>query len=258
MKKSLWLLAVLLAGCLATPIQAQTQTLPGVTIQLAPQSVPAAGEEQAGGAELSVNLQILLLFTVLAIAPLIVVMMTSFTRMVVVLSFVRQAIGTQPMPPAQLILGLALILSGFVMAPVFGQINSQALQPYLNDEINQSEALELAAAPLRAFMLKQTREQDLELFVELSQAPRPEGPEDIPLHVLVPGFVLSELRLAFQIGFVLFIPFLVIDMVVASVLMSMGMMMLPPVMVSLPFKILLFVLVDGWYLIVRSLVGSFA
>jgi flagellar biosynthetic protein FliP len=258
MKQLIWLLVVLSLGGVATPVQAQTPTLPGVTIQLNPPSVSAAGEKQEGGAELSVNLQILLLFTVLAIAPLIVVMMTSFTRMVVVLSFVRQAIGTQQMPPAQLILGLALILSGFVMAPVFGQINSQALQPYLNDEITQSEALELAAAPLRTFMLKQTREQDLELFVELSQVPRPEGPEDIPLHVLVPGFVLSELRLAFQIGFVLFIPFLVIDMVVASVLMSMGMMMLPPVMVSLPFKILLFVLVDGWYLIVRSLVGSFA
>jgi flagellar biosynthetic protein FliP len=258
MKKLLWLLAALCLIGLVSPAQAQTQTLPGVTIQLDPQSAPAAEEDQKGGAELSVNLQILLLFTVLAIAPLIVVMMTSFTRMVVVLSFVRQAIGTQQMPPAQLILGLALILSGFVMAPVFGQVNSQALQPYLNDEINQSEALERAAAPMRTFMLKQTREQDLELFVELSQTPQPEGPDDIPLHVLVPGFVLSELRLAFQIGFVLFIPFLVIDMVVASVLMSMGMMMLPPVMVSLPFKILLFVLVDGWYLIVRSLVGSFA
>jgi len=194
---------------------------------------------------------------VLALGPLLVVMMTSFTRMVVVLSFVRHAIGTQQMPPAQLIIGLALILSAFVMAPVFQEINTLALQPYMADQISQSEALELASGPMRTFMLKQTREQDLALFVDLSHMEPPESPDDIPLHVLVPGFVISELRIAFQIGFVIFIPFLVIDMVVASVLMSMGMMMLPPVMVSLPFKILLFVLVDGWYLLVKSLVVSF-
>jgi len=224
----------------------------GITLQLVPDV-----RGGASGDEMSVNLQLLLMFTVLALGPLLVVMMTSFTRMVVVLSFVRHAIGTQQMPPAQLIIGLALILSAFVMAPVFQEINTLALQPYMADQISQSEALELASGPMRTFMLKQTREQDLALFVDLSHMEPPESPDDIPLHVLVPGFVISELRIAFQIGFVIFIPFLVIDMVVASVLMSMGMMMLPPVMVSLPFKILLFVLVDGWYLLVKSLVVSF-
>jgi flagellar biosynthetic protein FliP len=250
LKRVVW--GPVLVVLLTCPGPLFAQSLPGVQIQLTPPDSTAAA---AGG--LSINLQLLLLFAVLALAPALVIMMTSFTRMVVVLSFVRQAIGTQQLPPAQLILGLSVILSAFVMAPVFGQINETALQPYLQEEISQGEALQLAAAPLRTFMLNQTREQDLELFVSLSGADAPAGPDELPLHVLVPGFVLSELRMAFQIGFVLFIPFLVIDMVVASVLMSMGMMMLPPVMVSLPFKILLFVLVDGWYLIVRSLVASF-
>lgn len=251
MRRSLLLLAVLLVALMALP--AHAQTLPGVSLKLNP---PAA-DSTSGGGELSVSLQVLLLFTVLALAPTIIVMMTSFTRIVVVLSFVRQAIGTQQMPPGQLIIGLALILSAFVMAPVMGQMNSQALQPYMAGQITQQQALDNAAKPLRVFMLKQTREDDLALFVEMSHTPPPTTPEDIPLHVLIPGFVISELRVAFQISFVLFVPFLVIDMVVASVLMSMGMMMLPPVMVSLPFKILLFVLVDGWYLIVKSLVASF-
>jgi flagellar biosynthetic protein FliP len=241
---------LILAACAAP---AGAQSLPGVTIQLTPPAQDAAQPQ----AELSVNIQILILFTVLAIAPALIIMTTSFTRIVVVLSFVRQAIGTQQMPPAQLIVGLSLILSAFVMAPVFGEINTTAIQPYVKGEITQPEALDRAVVPMRQFMLKQTREADLALFVELSGTPPPAGPEDIPLHALVPGFVISELRVAFQIGFVLFIPFLVIDMVVASVLMSMGMMMLPPVMVSLPFKILLFVLVDGWYLIVKSLLASF-
>lgn len=248
-----WLGAILLVAVIAAPWGAtQAQTVPGVTLQLTPDV-----RGGSSGDELSVNLQLLLLFTVLALGPALVVMMTSFTRMVVVLSFVRHAIGTQQMPPAQLIIGLALILSAFVMAPVFTQINTDALQPYLQHQISQPEALAKATVPLRTFMLKQTREQDLALFVELSEMAPPETQDDIPLHVLVPGFVISELRMAFQIGFVIFIPFLVIDMVVASVLMSMGMMMLPPVMVSLPFKILLFVLVDGWYLLVKSLVVSF-
>ena len=251
MTKLLLLSAALIVALAAVP--AHAQALPGIGIKLNP-ATPADG--QSGG-ELSVNLQILLLFTVLALAPTIVVMMTSFTRIVVVLSFVRQAIGTQQRPPAQLIIGLALILSAFVMAPVLGEVNTQSLQPYMKGEITQEQALDNAVKPMRDFMLKQTREADLALFVEMSQTTPPSGPEDIPLHVLIPGFVISELRVAFQISFVLFVPFLVIDMVVASVLMSMGMMMLPPVMVSLPFKILLFVLVDGWYLIVKSLVASF-
>ena len=248
---------VLLALFLAMPwcagyAQAQPPALPGLTLQLSPDA-----HGSASGQGLSLNLQVVLLFTVLALGPMLVVMMTSFTRMVVVLSFVRHAIGTQQLPPAQMIIGLALILSAFVMAPVFGQIQTQALKPYMDNQISQSEALAKAAVPLRAFMLRQTREQDLALFVELAHMDPPATPDDIPLHVLVPGFVISELRVAFQIGFVIFIPFLVIDMVVASVLMSMGMMMVPPVMVSLPFKILLFVLVDGWYLLVKSLVLSF-
>jgi flagellar biosynthetic protein FliP len=246
----LFLLILVLVAGPGSP--AAAQTVPGVSLQLSPDT-----RGGASGGELSVNLQLLLLFTVLALGPAIVVMMTSFTRMVVVLSFVRHAIGTQQMPPSQLIIGLALILSAFVMAPVFQQINADALQPYLDHQISQSDALAKAEVPLRTFMLKQTREQDLALFVELSHMDPPATPDDIPLHVLVPGFVISELRIAFQIGFVIFIPFLIIDMVVASVLMSMGMMMLPPVMVSLPFKILLFVLVDGWYLLVKSLVVSF-
>ena len=251
--KNLVLLLVLAALlCPWATAFAQTPAQGGITLQLSPNV-----HGGAAGDEMSVNLQLLIMFTVLALGPLLVVMMTSFTRMVVVLSFVRHAIGTQQMPPAQLIIGLALILSAFVMAPVGQEINQLALQPYLADQISQSEALELAAGPMRTFMLKQTREQDLALFVDLSHMDPPETPDDIPLHVLVPGFVISELRIAFQIGFVIFIPFLVIDMVVASVLMSMGMMMLPPVMVSLPFKILLFVLVDGWYLLVKSLVVSF-
>jgi flagellar biosynthetic protein FliP len=250
--KSRGLLACVLLLIILAPIPAHAQGVPGISVQLSPD---AAGT--AKGSELSLNLQLLLLFAVLALGPALVVMMTSFTRMVVVLSFVRHAIGTQQMPPAQLILGLALILTGFVMAPVFHQIHSDAIVPFMDEQITQSQALERAAVPLRTFMLKQTREQDLALFVDLSGTAAPNEPDDIPLHVLVPGFVISELRMAFQIGFILFIPFLVIDMVVASVLMSMGMMMLPPVMVSLPFKILLFVLVDGWYLIVRSLVASF-
>jgi len=251
MKRLALLATIALVAVLAMPVSAQT--VPGVSITL-DQGTPAAGES---GSTLSVNLQVLLLVSVLALAPMLVVMMTSFTRLVVVLSFVRQAIGTQQMPPGQLIVGLAVILSAFVMAPVLGEMNSQALQPYLDGQITQQEALQKAATPLRTFMLKQTREQDLALFVEMAHVDPPATPDDIPLHVLIPGFVISELRIAFQISFVLFVPFLVIDMVVASVLMSMGMLMLPPVMVSLPFKILLFVLVDGWYLIVKSLVASF-
>jgi flagellar biosynthesis protein FliP len=249
---TLLLLALALVCPWAAAVAQSSAPGGGITLQLSP-----AVRGGASGDEMSVNLQLLLLFTVLAMGPLLIVMMTSFTRIVVVLSFVRHAIGTQQMPPAQLIIGLALILSAFVMAPVFQEINTQALQPYLADQITQSEALQKASGPMRTFMLKQTRERDLALFVDLSRMDPPATPDDIPLHVLVPGFVISELRIAFQIGFVIFIPFLVIDMVVASVLMSMGMMMLPPVMVSLPFKILLFVLVDGWYLLVKSLVVSF-
>ncbi|AST92047.1 MULTISPECIES: flagellar type III secretion system pore protein FliP [Sutcliffiella] len=203
------------------------------------------------------SVQLLLLLTVLSIAPAILIMMTSFTRIIIVLSFVRTSLATQQMPPNQVLIGLAMFLTFFIMAPTFGQINEQALTPLFNEEITLDEAYELATVPIKEFMSKHTRQKDLALFMDYTGMERPETLEDIPLTVLVPAFAISELKTAFQIGFMIFIPFLVIDMVVASVLMSMGMMMLPPVMISLPFKILLFVLVDGWYLVVKSLLQTF-
>ncbi|MFS0865093.1 flagellar type III secretion system pore protein FliP [Fredinandcohnia sp. 179-A 10B2 NHS] len=205
----------------------------------------------------STSVKMLLLLTVLSIAPSILILMTSFTRIIVVLSFVRTSLGTQQMPPNQVLVGLALFLTFFIMAPIFSEVNEQALTPLFNEEINLEEAYERAATPFKEFMSVHTRQKDLELFLNYSGAERPTSIEDIPLTALVPAFAISELKTAFQIGFMIFIPFLVIDMVVASVLMSMGMMMLPPVMISLPFKILLFVLVDGWYLIVKSLLQTF-
>jgi flagellar biosynthetic protein FliP len=225
--------------------------------QMALPKVSVQVDESEDAKDLSVTLQILLLLTVLTLAPSILIMLTGFIRIVVVFSFLRQAIGTHQMPPNQLLVGLAIILTVFVMAPTIKQVNDTALQPYLNDEITQQEAYDIGIQPIREFMLKQVREQDLALFVSLSGMDKPESPADLPTYLIIPGFVISELRIAFQISFILFIPFLIIDMVVASVLMSMGMLMLPPIMVSLPFKILLFVLVDGWYLIVKSLVSSF-
>jgi flagellar biosynthetic protein FliP len=207
--------------------------------------------------EVSGALKLLLVLTVLAVAPAILILMTSFTRIVVVLSFVRNALATQQMPPNQVLVGLALFLTFYVMAPVWTQVNETALQPYLAGEISQEEAVELGAKPVRDFMLRQTREKDLALFLGIGGLPKPETPADLPTYVIVPAFCLSELKTAFQIGFLIFVPFLVIDMVVASTLMSMGMLMLPPMMISLPFKILLFVLVDGWNLITRSLLLSF-
>jgi flagellar biosynthetic protein FliP len=193
------------------------------------------------------------MLTVLSLAPSILVLMTSFVRIVIVLSFVRTALATQQMPPNQVLIGLALFLSFFIMAPTFQEVNDQALTPLFNEEINLEEAYSRASLPLKEFMSAHTRQKDLALFLEYSKAERPETVADIPLTTLVPAFAISEIKTAFQIGFMVFIPFLVIDMIVASVLMSMGMMMLPPVMISLPFKILLFVLVDGWYLVVKSL-----
>ncbi|WP_456271534.1 flagellar type III secretion system pore protein FliP [Bacillus sp. AK031] len=205
----------------------------------------------------STSVKLLLLFTVLSIAPSILILMTSFTRIMIVLSFVRTSLATQQMPPNQVLIGLSLFLTFFIMAPTFQEVNETALTPLFNEEINLEQAYENAAVPFKDFMSKHTRQKDLELFLSYSGAERPESIEDIPLTALVPAFALSEIKTAFQIGFMIFIPFLVIDMVVASVLMSMGMMMLPPVMISLPFKILLFVLVDGWYLVIKSLLQSF-
>jgi len=203
------------------------------------------------------GLKIIMGLTVLTLAPSILVMMTSFTRILVVFAFLRQALGTQQAPPNQILIGLALFMTVFVMMPVWQKIDTQALTPYLNEDISQTEAFEKAKSPLRSFMLEQTREEDLILFLEAARVDKPESPESTPMHVLIPAFVISELRTAFQIGFLIYIPFVVLDLVVASVLMSMGMMMLPPVMISLPLKIILFVLVDGWHLIAASLLQSF-
>jgi flagellar biosynthetic protein FliP len=207
--------------------------------------------------EVAVSLQILFLLTVLTLAPALLILTTSFTRIVVVLSFLRQALGTQQIPSNQVLLGLSLFMTFFTMGPVFNNINQNALQPYLNNQLEQGPALEKALEPMRDFMFRQTREKDLALFVYLSKTPRPKTPADVPTLVLIPAYVTSELKIAFEMGFIIYIPFLIIDMVVASTLMSMGMLMLPPVTISLPFKILLFIMIDGWHLIVRSLVTSF-
>lgn len=202
-------------------------------------------------------IRLVLMLTVLTLAPAILIMMTGFTRIIIVLSFLRQALGVQQMPPNQLLVGLALFLTFFVMGPAFTEINKNALQPYLAGQIGQEKALDEGLAPLRRFMFNQTRDQDLSLFVRLSKIEQPKTRADVPTIVLVPAFVVSELKTAFQIGFIIFLPFLVIDIVASSVLMAMGMMMLPPVVISLPFKIMLFVLVDGWGLLIGSMVKSF-
>ena len=210
-----------------------------------------------GAAGMDAALKIVLVMTVISLAPALLVLLTSFTRIVVVLGFLRQALGTQQAPNNQIIIGLALFLTVVVMAPVFQSINEEALQPLLKDELSQTEALMLAQVPLKEFMLAQVREKDVALFLDLTDTEAPDTPEQLPMLVVIPSFVIGELKTALQMGLVIFIPFRSIDMVVASVLMSMGMMMLPPVLISLPFKILLFVLVDGWFLIVKSLVQAF-
>ena len=211
-----------------------------------------------GGTVTGQLVRLVLLITILSLAPSILVMVTSFTRIVVVLAFLRSALGLQQTPPNAVLISLALFLTAFVMAPSLEQAYREGVAPLLNDEIEAPEAFARAAAPLRGFMLAQVRPKDLELFLDISRTPAPERPEATPLRALVPAFMISELRRAFEIGFLIFVPFLVIDMVVASVLMSMGMMMLPPVLISLPFKLIFFVLVDGWYLVVGSLIESFS
>jgi flagellar biosynthetic protein FliP len=203
------------------------------------------------------TVRLLILLTVLSLAPAFLILMTSFTRIIIVLSFVRTGLATQQMPPNQVLIGLALFLTFFIMGPILSNVNDEALTPFMDGEIGQEEAFERASIPFKEFMAKHTRQKDLALFMEYSGEERPDSVKDIPLTTLVPAFAISELKTAFQMGFMIFVPFLVIDMVVASVLMAMGMMMLPPVMISLPFKILLFVLVDGWYLIVKSLLLSY-
>jgi flagellar biosynthesis protein FliP len=220
---------------------------PGVQIQF--------GGSETNGA--STTTQFILLLTVLAVAPSILLLMTSFTRIAIVLSFVRNALGTQQMPPNQVIMGLSLLLTFFIMGPTFQEVNKQALQPFLEGKMEQSEAYDKASGPMKEFMAKQTRESDLKLFLGYRNVKNVQSIDDIPLTALVPAFAISELKTAFQMGFLIFIPFVVIDMIVASILMAMGMMMLPPSLISLPFKILLFILVDGWHLVVQSLFVSF-
>ncbi|PKN06879.1 MAG: flagellar biosynthetic protein FliP [Deltaproteobacteria bacterium HGW-Deltaproteobacteria-7] len=202
-------------------------------------------------------IQLVILLTILSLAPAILLLVTSFTRIIIVLSLIRTALGTQQMPPNQVIVGLSLFLTFFIMSPVINRVNTEALKPYYADQISGEVAMTRAVVPVKEFMLKQVREKDLALFIKIAKEPRPSKPEDVTLTTLIPAFVISELKTAFQIGFMIYLPFLILDMVVASVLLSMGMMMLPPIMVSLPFKLLLFVLVDGWHLIVGSLVQSF-
>jgi flagellar biosynthetic protein FliP len=243
-------------GLFAAPAFAQgaagpaspTIPIPRVNIGVSPATKPS---------DVALSLQILLLLTVVTLAPTMLVLLTSFTRIVIVLSFVRTALGTQQVPPTQVLVGLSLLLTFFVMNPVIKDINQNALQPYLSNKISQSVAVDRAAKPLRGFMFRQTREKDIALFYSLSKEPRPAAQADVPTYLLVPAFVISELKTAFQIGFAIYIPFIVIDMVVASVLLSMGMMMIPPVIISLPFKILIFLLVDGWNLTVAALFASY-
>jgi flagellar biosynthetic protein FliP len=233
---------------LALPLIAAAEpTIPAFT------TTPAPG----GGVNYGLSLQTLIIMTALTFLPAVLLMMTGFTRIIIVLSLLRQALGTQTAPPNQVMVGLALFLTFFVMGPVFDRIYTEAYQPLQENKISMTQALERGAAPLKTFMMKQTRQADLALFVKISRSPALQGPDDVPLRVLIPAFITSELKTAFQIGFAIFIPFLIIDMVVASVLMSMGMMMMSPAVISLPFKLMLFVLVDGWQLLLGSLSQSF-
>ena len=239
------LLPLLLLG--AHALQAQGP-IPGVNITVGRSSSPQ---------DVATSLQILILLTVLTLAPAILIMTTSFTRIIIILAFVRQALGTQQTPPNQILIGMALFLTFFIMEPVWSDVYENAFQPFMENRLTQSQALERSAKPLKGFMQQFVREKDLALFVRIAKIPRPRTIDDVPFHVVVPAFIISELKSAFQIGFLLYVPFLVVDLVVASVLMSMGMMMLPPIMISLPLKLMLFVLVDGWNLIVGSMVESF-
>lgn len=241
------LVLLALGGCLAPALAG-----PSVTFSLGDGEDATANPQAIAG-----TLQVILLLTVLTVAPALVLMVTSFARIIIVLSFLRQALSTQQMPPNQVLIGLALLMTLFVMSPTAHVVHQQALQPYLDGELSATDALKEGAQPLRVFMLEQTREKDLELFAGMARISQPETAEDLPLTVVIPSFMISELRTAFQMGFVIYLPFLIVDMVIASVLMSMGMLMLPPAMISLPFKILLFVLVDGWHLLTQGLLSSF-
>ncbi len=245
---ALFLIGGLLMPMMSEPADAAPLPIPSINI--------GVGETESPG-DVAVVLQIVALLTILSLAPAILILMTSFTRLVVVFHFLRQAMGTQNSPPNQVLIGLSLFITFFVMSPIWHHVYTNAVRPYMDKETTYTEAFEHAKEPVRKFMLKNTREKDLALFANTANVKRPLKKDDVPMLVLIPAFVISELKTAFIIGFVLYVPFLVIDMVVASVLLSMGMMMLPPVMISLPFKLMLFVLVDGWNLVVGSMINSF-
>lgn len=232
------------------PLVALGQSVPLPSLQLGLQ-------ESDNPADIVTTLKIILVLTVLTLAPAILILMTAFTRIVIVLSFLRQALGVQQLPPNQLLIGLGLFLTFFIMRPAFQEIQTYSVEPFLASEISQEEALEKALIPLRRFMFHQTRDSDLKLFLNMADISNAQTRQDVPTSVLIPAFIISELKTAFQIGFIIYLPFLVIDMVIASVLMAMGMMMLPPIIISLPFKIMLFVLVDGWNLLIGSMIRSF-
>ncbi len=242
------ILLVSLLVCTETFAQQRALPFPKLSIEVGKSTKPE---------DVSVTLQILLLMTILSLAPAILILTTAFTRIIVVFHFLKQALGTPQMPPAQIMVGLAMFLTFFIMAPVWSKINTNAVQPYLDKKMGLTEAYDKGIDPLREFMFKQTREEDLALFVKMANMQKPNSRADVPTYVVIPAFAISELRTGFQIGFIIFIPFLIIDVVVSSILMSMGMMMLPPAMISLPFKILLFILVDGWHLVVSSLMASY-
>ena len=247
-QRALILVGALFSFLFALPVAQAAPLFPSLDINVGTAEGPQ---------DVAVTLQIMAVLTILSLAPSILVMTTAFIRIVVVLGFLRNALSTQNVPPNQVVVALSLFLTFYIMAPYWSEANENGIQPYLAGRITQEEALKNTVAPLREFMFKQTRESDLALFVNLSQAERPNSPEDVSTFTLIPAYVISELKTAFQIGFMVYIPFIVIDMIVASTLMSMGMMMLPPTMISLPFKILLFVMVDGWHLLIKSLIMSF-
>ncbi len=251
-KKLFFIFIFLIAGF---PVYLFAQNTGGVTMpipKIAFDITPAQGPK-----DVALSLQILFLLSILTLAPSIIIMTTAFTRVVIVLDFVKRALSLQQMPPNQVIVGLSLFLTFFIMAPTFTEMNEKALQPYLNGRISNQQFFDRGMAPLRDFMFRQTREKDIALFVKLSKIEQPKNRNDIPTYCLIPAFMISELKLAFEIGVFLFMPFIVIDMIIASVLMAMGMIMLPPVMISLPFKLILFILVDGWNLLIYELVRSF-
>jgi flagellar biosynthetic protein FliP len=249
MKKTPTALLVIITILILISISASAQTpLPKISVSV---------EEADTPQEVAQSIQIIILITVLALAPSIRIMVTSFSRIIIVFHFLRSALSTQTVPSNQILVSLALFLTFFIMRPVFNEVNTNAIQPYLNAEISQQVALQETVKPLRTFMLKHVGEKELELFINISGDAKPQNPDELKLSTIIPAFIISEIKIAFQIGFLIYLPMLLIDLIIASILLSMGMMMLPPVMISLPFKLLLFVLVDGWYLIVESLVKGF-